>query len=299
MISDHDNMCSSNELFEQFKKEVSRNRKANEFRNATNDLLKANQIVLTVTVDPCTNKIIYTGENSIIAKIDEKNCSKMTLQDIEHLMLKTSYDENAGFKFCELDGKNQKKYQENEPVAKLPKLKINPSSNDWTAVIGRKVVESFMKDIKDREHLGYNTNKDKIPKWYPNDVRKIYASNLDKDASKKVMKAILGAYPEIEEVYKVWEIPFVKQNHQKNKFEQAHSDSPAKRLNIMKKLSLNKTPQTVKTNLQLRDIHPKNHDDLRKKLVYQRMGLEPKEGWNVWVCKKKFQLDNENHSRKM
>lgn len=299
MNSEQNNISSSNEKFEQFKDEVSHNRKANEFRNATKDLLKAKQIVLTVTVDPCTNQIIYTGANLIIKRIEEKTSTEMTLLDIEHVMLNISKDENQDLKFSELERGNRKEYQNDEPVARLPKLKINPNSNDWTAVIGRKVVECYMKDLKERENLGYNTNKDKIPKWYPKDVKRIYASNLDKDASRKVMNAILSEYSEIEEVYKVCEMPLGNQNHQKNRFEQTHSDSPSKKLNIMKKLSLNKTPQSETTKPTTRDISPKNHDDLRKKLVYQRMGLQPKVGWNVWVCKKKFELDTENLSRKL
>ena len=67
----------------------------------------------------------------------------------------------------------------------------------------------------------------------------------------------------------------------------------------MKTLSLDNTPETANTKMTKRDISLQNHDDLRKMLVYKRMGLEPKVGWNVWVCKKKFQLDNENLSRKL
>ena len=268
-----------NEKYDQFKDEVQNNRKANEFRKATNEFLKSKQIVLTVSIDPCTKELIYTGDKAIIERIEEKNSNKTLLSDIENALLELSTDKNRDFKYSELDRGNRKDYCNDESVAKLPRLKINPNSNNWTAVIGRKVVESYMKDIKERENLGYNKNKDKAPKWYPKDVKRLYASNLDKEASKKVMNAILSEYKEIEEDYRMHGMQFDTPKHQKKRIEQTHSDSSSKRLNI--------------------DNTPANHDDLRKKLVYQRMGLRPKVGWNVWVCKKKFQLDNEKLSRKL
>ena len=268
-----------NEKYDQFKDEVQNNRKANEFRKATNEFLKSKQIVLTVSIDPCTKELIYTGDKAIIERIEEKNSNKTLLSDIENALLELSTDKNRDFKYSELDRGNRKDYCNDESVAKLPRLKINPNSNNWTAVIGRKVVESYMKDIKERENLGYNKNKEKAPKWYPKDVKRLYASNLDKEASKKVMNAILSEYKEIEEDYRMHGMQFDTPKHQKKRIEQTHSDSSSKRLNI--------------------DNTPANHDDLRKKLVYQRMGLRPKVGWNVWVCKKKFQLDNEKLSRKL
>ena len=268
-----------NEKYDQFKDEVQNNRKANEFRKATNEFLRSKQIVLTVSIDPCTKELIYTGDKTIIERIEEKNSNQTLLSDIENALLELSTDKNRDFKYSELDRGNRKDYCNDESVAKLPRLKINPNSNNWTAVIGRKVVESYMKDIKERENLGYNKNKDKAPKWYPKDVKRLYASNLDKEASKKVMNAILSEYKEIEEDYRMHGMQFDTPKHQKKRIEQTHSDSSSKRLNI--------------------DNTPANHDDLRKKLVYQRMGLRPKVGWNVWVCKKKFQLDNEKLSRKL
>lgn len=288
-----------NSKYDQFQDEVLKNRKANEFRKATNDLLRSKQIVLTISVDPCTKELIYCGDKAIIERIEEMNSNKIILSDIEHAMLEESTDNKRNFNFSELDRGNRRDYPDEESVVRLPRLKINPNSNDWTAVIGRKVVESYMKDIKERENLAYNKNKDKAPKWYPKDVKRLYASNLDKDASKKVMNAILSEYTEIEEDYRMHGMRFDTPNHQKKRIEQTHSDSPSKRLNIMKTLSLDNTPETVKTKMTKTDISPQNHDDLRKKLVYKRMGLEPKIGWNVWVCKKKFELDKEKLSRKL
>ena len=288
-----------NEKYDQFKDEVQNNRKANEFRKATNEFLRSKQIVLTVSIDPCTKELIYTGDKTIIERIEEKNSNKTLLSDIENTILELSTDKNRDFKYSELDRGKRKDYCNEESVARLPRLKINPDSNDWTAVIGRKVVESYMKDIKERENLGYNKNKEKAPKWYPKDVKRLYASNLDKEASKKVMNAILSEYKEIEEDYRMHGMQYDTPN-QKKRIKQTHSDSPSKRLNIMKTLSLDNTPATVKAKMTRGDHDDiPNHDDLRKKLLFQRMGLRPKVGWNVWVCQKKFQLDNEELSRKL
>ncbi len=275
-----------NEKYDQFKNEVQNNRKANEFRKATNEFLASKQIVLTVYVDPCTKELIYTGDKAIIERIEENNSNKTLLSDIEDAILELSTDKNRDFEYSELDRGNRKDYHADESVARLPRLKINPSSNDWTAVIGRKVVESYMKDIKARENLGYNKNKDKAPKWYPKDVKRLYGSNLDKDSSKKVMHAILSEFKEIEEDYRMHGMRFDTPN-QKKRIEKTHSESPSKRL---KTLSLDKTPETVKTP---------THDDLRRKLFFHKLGVAPNAGWNVWICKKKFQLDNEEVSRKL
>ncbi len=299
-----------NEKYDQFKDEVQNNRKANEFRKATNEFLKSKQIVLTVSIDPCTKEIIYSGDKTIIERIEENNSNKTLLSDIENAIVELSNDKNRDFNYSELDRGTRKDYHADQSVAKLPRLKIDPNSTDWTAVIGRKVVECYMKDIKERENLGYNKNKDKAPKWYPKDVKRLYASTLDKDASKKVMHAILSEFKEIEEDYRMHGMRFdtpnqkkrIEQTHsdsnQKKRIEQTHSDSPSKRLNIMKTLSLDKTPETVKTNLTKRDEMPPNHDDLRRKLFFQNLGMAPNEGWNVWVCKKKF-VENEELSRKL
>ncbi len=278
-----------NKKYDLFKKEVDNNRKANDFRKATNELLQSKQIVLTVTIDPCTNEILYTGDKVLIEKIEERNSHEIMLSDIESLMLDMTKDENQDFSFSELDQGYKKDYHGNDCVTKLPKLKISPDSDDWTAVIGRKIVEMYMKDLRMRDDLSDNKKKDKIPTWYPKDVKK-YASNLDKEASKKVMNAILIQFPEIEEDYRLH-----RSNNdtpiRKKRIEQTHKDSPSKKFNLMKTLSPKQKTQ--------RERSKSPYDDLRKKMAYTKIGLTPKEGWNVWAVKKKFQMEKETLDRTM
>ena len=284
-----------NEKYDLFKKDVDNNRIANEFRRATNNLLKAKQLVITMTIDPFSKEVIYTGNKALIDKIEEKNSHEILLSDIERVMTNLVNDDHEDLTFSELDRATRKDYLVDESVAKLPQLRINPNSSDWTAVIGRKVVESFMKDIsmKEKENVDYNKKDDKLPTWYPKDVKRKYASNMDKESSKKVMNAILDRYPEIEEDYRMHGMARDTPKRQKKILEQTHSDSPSKRLNLMKTLSLKTKGQNERSK------SPENHDDLRKKLAYQKIGLQPKEGWNVWMVKKKFQIDSDNLSRKI
>lgn len=276
--------------YEQFMNDVINNRKANEFRKATQELLKTGQIVFTMAIDPCTQSIIYTGDLSIL-EIIQKSSNNINIQDIERAMLSKKNNGKSSFTFSELHKNNRKDYKDDEPVSKLPKLRISPDSSSWTAITGRKVVENFMKDIKDRENLSYNKNKDKTPSWYPKDVKKLYASNLDKDESKKVMKAIIAEFPEIRDVYKV----------QKKRFEQTHRESPSKKLNLMNSLSLDNEHKNSKPKLSTNLNNSKiNHDDLRKKLFFSKdLKLKPKSGWDIWVCQRKFKLANEIISKSM
>ena len=194
---------SYEESLTKFTKHVEANRNANKFRDATKDLLvNSKQVVVTLTIDPCSNTIIVTGESSTVKLVERNGIDNLTLNDICAEMRKEAVWNSDNLSFSELHNGIRRDFGRSEPVARLPTLKnIDPSGEDgngWHVVLGRKVTGFYMADIKQRTNLKYNKNKNKKASWLPKDVDRLYNSNMTKDESRKVMEAIIETFPEVK-----------------------------------------------------------------------------------------------------
>ena len=265
---------SYEETLTEFTKHVEANRDANKFRDATKDLLvNSKQVVVTLTIDPCSNKFIVTGESTTIKLVEEKGLDKVTLSDICAEIRKEAFWNSDNLSFSELHNGLRRDFRKSEPVARLPTLKnIDPKGDDgngWPVVLGRKVVGLYMADIKLRTNLKYNKNKNKRADWLPKDVDKIYNANMTKDESRKVMEAIMETFP--EEVKPM----------SKEKPETSKKCTAKKRKNECENIvsEVKKGKKEHKASNSLEDMH----DDLRKKLVFGKiLHLVPKVGWEAF-----------------
>ena len=261
---------SHEELWTDFTKHVEANRDANKFRDATKDLLvNSKQVVVTLTIDPCSQEIIVTGESTTVKFVEEKGLDKVTLSDICDKIRQEAVWNSENLSFSELHNGLRRDFSRSKPVARLPTLKnIDPKGDDgngWPVLLGRKVVGSYMTDIKHRENLKYNKNKNKRAEWLPKDVDKIYNANMTKDESRKVMEAIMDTFPEE-----------VKPMSTK-KTETSKKCTGKKRKNECENI-VSKVKKHRATNSE-----NKKHDDLRKKLFFSnRLNLVPKVGWEAW-----------------
>lgn len=250
-----------------FTEHAEANRNANKFRDATKDLLvNSKQVVLTLTIDPCSKQIIVTGESSIVKHVEKKGFDSLTLSDICAEIQEKSVWHSENNSFSELHNGIRKDFDKSEPVARLPTLKyVDPKGDDgngWHVLLGRKVVGLYMTDIKHRENLKYNKNKNKKASWLPKDVDKLYNANMTKDESIKVMESIMETFPEVKPI-----ITSEKGTGRKRKSEFVKNVSDEQ---IKKKEKKEHTARFM-------------HEDLRKKLYYgKRLNLVPKIGWEAW-----------------
>ena len=188
---------------ENFEEEVKQNREANRFRQATKELLvDSKQIVVTLTLNPSSKQLMITGESSIINNIAKKGIEVSTIDDIKTLMLKNNEKKNTNFVFSELYQNDLKNYKTNESVYRLPELN-HVNHETWGSKDGRKVVGSYMADIKARNNNKYDKNKEKLAPWLPVGFKKVYNANMTRDDTTQVMKAILKHFPEVNPKQKV------------------------------------------------------------------------------------------------
>ena len=189
------------EDLEQFLKEASENRDANKFRDATRNLLvDSGQLVLTLTIHPSSQDLMITGESSIVNLIGNASLENISLANIKTAMLK-KYSQNKDKKtdnkllFSDLHQDVKKNYSEEQPVALLPWLN-HVKADEWGVKVGRKVVGTYLTEIKLRNNNKYDKNEDKKPKWLPKEVNKIYFASMSRDECTIVMNAILKEFPE-------------------------------------------------------------------------------------------------------
>ena len=186
---------------DKFLEEVRKNKESNYFREATKQLLVgSSQLVLTLTVNPCSKDVMITGESSIVNLIENAGLEDLSLAKIKDAMLSKNSqrsDKNKDTKlvFSELHRDIKKEYLEDQPVTLLPEMNhVKP--DEWGVLEGRKVVGTYFTEIKKRNNNKYDKSLDKKPKWLPKEVNKIYTTDMTRDECTIVMKAILKEFPE-------------------------------------------------------------------------------------------------------
>lgn len=198
MSSKTQSESSSKTPIEELEEEIIKNREANKFREATKELLvDSNQMVLTLTLNSTSNELVVTGESSIVHLIEKKGIEASTLGDIRAAMIKKNARKNNTLGFSEFYQDVSKDYSKTESAFKLLELNhVNP--DDWDVLDGKKVVGWYMADIRTKNNTKYNKDVDKKATWLPEGVNKLYNSNMTRDDTTKVMKAILKTFPEVK-----------------------------------------------------------------------------------------------------